>query len=87
MFEYRGTKLLISENAASIMSFRVASDVVSLSGREPLQTDAEIDDDGKLHVVVTLVEFNDLAASNLTGVEIYFVQSSLEMTPRASSFK
>lgn len=56
MFEYRGAKLLISEQfpetAASITSFRVESDVVSLNGREPLQVDAEIGDDGKLHVVV-----------------------------------
>ncbi|KAE8732413.1 putative glutamate decarboxylase [Hibiscus syriacus] len=31
--------------------FRVESVVVSLNGREPLQADAEIGDDGKLHVV------------------------------------
>ncbi|KAL3535446.1 hypothetical protein ACH5RR_003907 [Cinchona calisaya] len=44
MFEYRGAKLLITEQfpetAASITSFRVESDVVSLNGREPLQADA-----------------------------------------------
>ncbi|XP_057998257.1 auxin efflux carrier component 2-like [Hevea brasiliensis] len=108
MFEYRGAKLLISEQfpetAASITSFRVNSDVVSLNGREPLQTDAEIGEDGKLHVVVrrssnssVLSSFNKShglnsltsmtpRASNLTGVEIYSVQSSREPTPRASSF-
>ncbi|XP_050215869.1 auxin efflux carrier component 2 [Mercurialis annua] len=104
MFEYRGAKLLISEQfpetAGSITSFRVDSDVVSLNGREPLQADAEIGDDGKLHVVVKrsntsssmVSSFNkSLAsmtprASNLTGVEIYSVQSSREPTPRASSF-
>lgn len=41
MFEFRGAKLLISEQfpetAGSITSFRVDSDVVSLNGREPLQ--------------------------------------------------
>ncbi|KAI3715660.1 hypothetical protein L6452_22646 [Arctium lappa] len=51
-----GFKLLITEQfpetAGSITSFHVESDVVSLNGREPLQTDAEIGDDGKLHVVV-----------------------------------
>ncbi|RVW76695.1 Auxin efflux carrier component 2 [Vitis vinifera] len=56
MFEYRGAKLLITEQfpetAGSITSFRVESDVMSLNGREPLETDAEIGDDGKLHVVV-----------------------------------
>nr|XP_027065499.1 auxin efflux carrier component 2 isoform X2 [Coffea arabica] len=105
MFEYRGAKLLISEQfpetAASITSFRVESDVVSLNGREPLQADAEIGDDGKLHVVVRrstsasmISSFNKglhssaitPRASNLTGVEIYSVQSSREPTPRASSF-
>nr|KYP52558.1 Auxin efflux carrier component 2 [Cajanus cajan] len=104
MFEYRGAKLLITEQfpetAGSITSFRVDSDVVSLNGREPLQTDAEIGEDGKLHVVVKrsaassmISSFNKShltsmtpRASNLTGVEIYSVQSSREPTPRASSF-
>ncbi|XP_010246119.1 PREDICTED: auxin efflux carrier component 2-like [Nelumbo nucifera] len=107
MFEYRGAKLLIGEQfpetAGSITSFRVDSDVASLNGREPLQADAEIGDDGKLHVVVrrsttTSVTssynkshgLNSISmtprASNLTGMEIYSVQSSREPTPRASSF-
>ncbi|CAK7345620.1 unnamed protein product [Dovyalis caffra] len=108
MFEYRGAKLLISEQfpetAGSITSFRVDSDVVSLNGREPLQADAEIGDDGKLHVVVRRSSASSIVssfnkshglnsitsmtprASNLTGVEIYSVQSSREPTPRASSF-
>ncbi|KAK4265562.1 hypothetical protein QN277_026596 [Acacia crassicarpa] len=102
MFEYRGAKLLISEQfpetAGSITSFRVDSDVVSLNGREPLQADAEIGDDGKLHVVVRRSAASSMVSSfnksnlmtprvsNLTGVEIYSVQSSREPTPRASSF-
>ncbi|KAK4757283.1 hypothetical protein SAY87_007410 [Trapa incisa] len=109
MFEYRGAKLLISdqfpETGGSITSFKVDSDVISLNGRELLQADAEIGDDGKLHVVVrrsntpSLVSsfksngLNSITnsamtprASNLTGVEIYSVQSSREPTPRASSF-
>ncbi|KAI4335332.1 hypothetical protein L6164_013987 [Bauhinia variegata] len=105
MFEYRGAKLLISEKfpetAGSITSVRVDSDVVSLNGREPLQADAEIGEDGKLHVMVRrssassmISSFNKThltsmtpRASNLTGVEIYSVQSSREpTTPRASSF-
>ncbi|KAK7354668.1 hypothetical protein VNO80_20134 [Phaseolus coccineus] len=56
MFEYRGAKLLISEQfpetAGAIASLRVDSSVSSLSGREPLQADAEIGEDGELHVVV-----------------------------------
>ncbi|KAF5456420.1 hypothetical protein F2P56_025908 [Juglans regia] len=108
LFEFRGAKLLIAEQfpetAGSITSFKVDSDVVSLNGREPLQADAEIGDDGKLHVVVRrsgtasmISSFNKSnglnsltsmtpRASNLTGVEIYSVQSSREPTPRASSF-
>lgn len=108
LFEYRGARLLISEQfpetAGSITSFRVDSDVVSLNGREPLQADAEIGDDGKLHVVVKRSNASSIVssfnkshglnsitsmtprASNLTGVEIYSVQSSREPTPRASSF-
>ncbi|KAF5748653.1 putative auxin efflux carrier protein [Tripterygium wilfordii] len=104
LFEYRGAMLLITEQfpetAGSITSFRVDSDVVSLNGREPLQADAEIGDDGKLHVVVRRSTASSMVssfnkshmtsltprASNLTGVEIYSVQSSREPTPRASSF-
>lgn len=56
LFEYRGAKMLIMDQfpdtAASIISFKVDSDVVSLDGREPLQTEAEIGEDGKLHVTV-----------------------------------
>ncbi|KAK9664441.1 hypothetical protein RND81_14G042200 [Saponaria officinalis] len=56
LFEYRGAKILISEQfpdtAGSIISFRVDSDIVSLDGKEPLETQAEIGDDGKLHVKV-----------------------------------
>ncbi|CAN6478743.1 unnamed protein product [Victoria cruziana] len=56
LFEYRGAKILIMEQfpetAASIVSFKVDSDVVSLDGREFLQTEAEVGDDGKLHVTV-----------------------------------
>ncbi|KAL6123907.1 hypothetical protein ACLB2K_076423 [Fragaria x ananassa] len=104
MFEYRGAKLLIAEQfpetAGAITSFLVDSDVVLLNGREPLQTDAEIGEDGKLHVVVRRSSASSFVshgwnsmnsgmtprASNLTGVEIYSVQSSLEPTPRQSSF-
>ncbi|GLT61103.1 hypothetical protein SLA2020_338320 [Shorea laevis] len=56
LFEYRGAKMLIMEQfpetAASIVSFKVDSDVVSLDGRDFLETDAEIGEDGKLHVTV-----------------------------------
>ncbi|XP_021724085.1 auxin efflux carrier component 3-like isoform X3 [Chenopodium quinoa] len=82
LFEYRGAKILIMEQfpetAASIVSFKVDSDVVSLDGRDFLETDAELGQDGKLHVVVR--------KSNLTGAEIYSLSSSRNPTPRGSNF-
>ncbi|XP_073000943.1 auxin efflux carrier component 2-like [Typha latifolia] len=108
LFEYRAAKALISEQfandtiAGAISSFRVDSDVVSLSGREPLQADAEVGRDGKVHVVIkrssavnsssssrsmaVLSNMTTPRASNLTGVEIYSLRSSREPTPRTSSF-
>ncbi|KAI5415119.1 hypothetical protein KIW84_040538 [Lathyrus oleraceus] len=96
LFEYRAAKLLISqqfpETAASITSFKVDPDLVSLNNREPLQTDAEIGEDGKIRVVVRRsttssmlsASFN-ISHSNLSSVEIYSVQSSRDPTPRAST--
>ncbi|KAL9237913.1 hypothetical protein vseg_012406 [Gypsophila vaccaria] len=56
LFEYRGARLLISEQfpdtAGSIVSFKIDSDIISLDGKEPLETEAEIGADGKLHVKV-----------------------------------
>ncbi|WJX96551.1 protein that induces appearance of [PIN+] prion when overproduced [Trifolium repens] len=100
LFEYRAAKLLISEQfpetAASITSFKVDSDVVSLNSREPLETDPEIGEDGKLRVFVKRSTTNSITSesfnkshlnymtprvSNLTSDEMYSVQSS-----RVSSF-
>ncbi|KAB2626380.1 auxin efflux carrier component 2-like [Pyrus ussuriensis x Pyrus communis] len=86
MFEYRGAKLLISEQfpetAASITSFKVDSDVVSLNGREPLQTDAEISDDGKLHVVVKRSNASSMVSSFNKSHGLNSLNST---TPRASN--
>ncbi|XP_058724495.1 auxin efflux carrier component 3-like [Vicia villosa] len=93
LFEYRGAKLLIMEQfpetAASIVSFKVDSDVVSLDGRDFLETDASVGDDGKLHVTVRKSNASRRSfmmttprPSNLTGAEIY----SLSSTPRGSNF-
>ncbi|XP_010552711.1 PREDICTED: auxin efflux carrier component 3 [Tarenaya hassleriana] len=95
LFEYRGAKILIMEQfpetAASIVSFKVESDVVSLDGHDFLETDAEIGDDGKLHVTVRKSNASRRSfcgatmtprPSNLTGAEIY----SLSTTPRGSNF-
>ncbi|XP_059640989.1 probable auxin efflux carrier component 1c [Cornus florida] len=105
MFEYRGAKLLISEQfpdtAGSIVSIHVDSDVMSLDGRQALETEAEIKEDGKLHVTVrkSNASRSDIYSrrsqglssttprpSNLTNAEIYSLQSSRNPTPRGSSF-
>ncbi|RWR82636.1 auxin efflux carrier component 2-like protein [Cinnamomum micranthum f. kanehirae] len=82
LFEYRGGRALISKQfpntAASIASFHVEPEVSSLSGREPLEVDAEISEDGSLHVVLKRFSSptDTRRASDLSGVEIYSVQSS-----------
>ncbi|XWS63914.1 hypothetical protein CRYUN_Cryun06bG0142400 [Craigia yunnanensis] len=102
LFEYRGAKILIMEQfpetAASIVSFKVDSDVVSLDGRDFLETDTEIDEDGKLHVTVRKSNASrrslgpcSLPAltprpSNLTGAEIYSLSSSRKPTSRGLNF-
>ncbi|KAK4785642.1 hypothetical protein SAY86_002331 [Trapa natans] len=104
LFEYRGAKLLIMEQfpetAASIVSFKVDSDVMSLDGHDLLETDAEIGNDGKLHVTVRKSNasrrsllgppgsFSGLTPrpSNLTGADIYSLSSSRNITPRGSNF-
>ncbi|KAJ6874923.1 auxin efflux carrier component 1c isoform X2 [Populus alba x Populus x berolinensis] len=105
MFEYRGAKLLISEQfpdtAGSIVSIHVDSDIMSLDGRQPLETEAAIKEDGKLHVTVrkSNASRSDIFSrrsqglssttprpSNLTNAEIYSLQSSRNPTPRGSSF-
>nr|BAH47611.1 auxin:hydrogen symporter/transporter [Zinnia elegans] len=101
LFEYRGAKMLIMEQfpetAASIVSFKVESDVVSLDGHDFLETDAEIGNDGKLHVTVRKSNASRRSLgfggtgvtprpSNLTGAEIYSLSSSRNQTPRGSNF-
>ncbi|XP_030529268.1 auxin efflux carrier component 3-like isoform X2 [Rhodamnia argentea] len=106
LFEYRGAKILIMEQfpetAASIVSFNVDPDIVSLDGRDLLETDAEVGDDGKLHVTLRKSNasrrsfglgpgsgsFSGMTPrpSNLSGVEIYSLSSSRNLTPRGSNF-
>lgn len=57
LYEYRAARALVSERfpgvAASIASFKVDADVVSLSGGEhPLDTDVEVDDNGRVYAIV-----------------------------------
>ncbi|KAG1358706.1 Auxin efflux carrier component [Cocos nucifera] len=106
LFEYRGAKMLITEQfpdtAGSIASIAVDSDIVSLDGRrDALETEAEIGDDGRIHVTVrrSNASRSDIYSrrsqgfstttprpSNLTNAEIYSLQSSRNPTPRGSSF-
>jgi auxin efflux carrier family len=79
MFEYRAAKILINDRfpktAASIASFQVDPDVVSLDGRGPLQTDAEIRDDGKLihiHQVQTFTLSSSTSSSRVKQVNYVY---------------
>ncbi|KAM0056702.1 putative membrane transport protein [Helianthus debilis subsp. tardiflorus] len=105
LFEFRGARLLINEQfpgaGGAIASIHVDSDIVSLDGRQMLETEAEIKEDGKLHVTVrkSNASRSDVFSrrsqgfssttprpSNLTNAEIYSLQSSRNPTPRGSSF-
>lgn len=88
MFEYRGAKALITEQfpdtAGSITSFRVESDVMSLNGRDPLQAEAEVGDDGKLHVVVRKSSVSSRSMVS-TYNKSHGLNSMNSITPRASN--
>ncbi|GER44487.1 auxin efflux carrier family protein [Striga asiatica] len=94
LFEFRAAKTLICDQfpdtAASIVAFKVDSDVVSLDGQDFLETDTQIGDDGKLHVTVRKSNASRRSfsgrPSNLTGAEIYSLSSSRNPTPRGSNF-
>jgi auxin efflux carrier family protein len=117
LFEYRAARALVLDQfpdgaAASIVSFRVDSDVVSLA-RGDVELEAEPDgvagagavssrggDAGRVRVTVRKSTSSRSEAacshshsqtmqprvSNLSGVEIYSLQSSRNPTPRGSSF-
>ncbi|KAL8489296.1 hypothetical protein ACS0TY_024788 [Phlomoides rotata] len=86
LFEYRGARMLIAEQfpdtAGSIISFRVDSDILSLDGKEPLQTEAEVGDDGKLHVTVRK---STSSRSEIFSRRSHGPNSGLSMTPRPSN--
>ncbi|XP_012703005.1 LOW QUALITY PROTEIN: probable auxin efflux carrier component 1b [Setaria italica] len=110
LFEYRAARALVMDQfpdgaAASIVSFRVDSDVVSLAdaAKGELEADAHVADDGRMRVTVRKSTCSRSEAacshshshsqsmqqprvSNLSGVEIYSLQSSRNPTPRGSSF-
>ncbi|RWR79762.1 PIN-like protein [Cinnamomum micranthum f. kanehirae] len=86
LFEYRGARLLIKEQfpdtAGSIISFRVDSDIISLDGKEPLQTEAEVGEDGKLHVTVRK---STSSRSDIFSRRSHGLNSGLSLTPRPSN--
>ncbi|XP_058078909.1 probable auxin efflux carrier component 1b [Magnolia sinica] len=86
LFEYRGARLLIVEQfpdtAGSIISFRVDSDIISLDGKEPLQTEAEIGEDGKLHVTVRK---STSSRSEIFSRRSHGLNSGVSLTPRPSN--
>ncbi|KAL1548766.1 putative auxin efflux carrier component 1d [Salvia divinorum] len=86
LFEYRAARTLISEQfpdtAGSIISFRVDTDVISLDGKEPLETQAEVGDDGKLHVTVRK---STSSRSDIFSRRSHGPNSTLSLTPRPSN--
>lgn len=86
LFEYRGARLLIAEQfpdtAGSIISFRVDSDVLSLDGKEPLQTEAAVGEDGKLHVTVRK---STSSRSEIFSRRSHGPNSGVSLTPRPSN--
>ncbi|OIW03592.1 hypothetical protein TanjilG_05136 [Lupinus angustifolius] len=91
LFELRTARMLFSEQfpdtADSIVSIHVDSDVISLDGRqEPIETETDIKEDGKLHVTVRRssssrrfrnLSFITTVPSNLSNnVEIYSLHHS-----------
>ncbi|KAI4348586.1 hypothetical protein L6164_009294 [Bauhinia variegata] len=86
LFEYRGARLLIVEQfpdtAGSIISFKVDSDIISLDGKEPLQTEAEVGEDGKLHVTVRK---STSSRSEIFSRRSHGPNSGVSLTPRPSN--
>ncbi|KAE9588649.1 hypothetical protein Lal_00030420 [Lupinus albus] len=86
LFEYRSARLLIVEQfpdtAGSIISFKVDSDILSLDGKEPLQTEAEVGEDGKLHVTVRK---STSSRSEIFSRKSHGPNSGVSLTPRASN--
>ncbi|KAM3339709.1 putative auxin efflux carrier component 1b [Capsicum galapagoense] len=86
LFEYRGARMLIAEQfpdtGGSIVEIKIDSDVVSLDGKEPLETQAEVGDDGKLHVVVRK---SNSSRSEIFSRMSHGLNSGVSMTPRPSN--
>ncbi|KAI3464616.1 hypothetical protein Pfo_021279 [Paulownia fortunei] len=78
LFEYRAATILIQtqfpgQTAAAITKFDLDNDVISLDGRDPLCTESEIDDNGRIHVRIR------------RSISSAPTSSSIGITPRASN--
>ncbi|KAL8459367.1 hypothetical protein ACS0TY_036743 [Phlomoides rotata] len=78
LFEYRAATILIQtrfpgQTAAAITKFQIDNDVISLDGRDPLCTDSEIDDIGRIRVRIR------------RSISSAAPSSSMGLTPRASN--
>ncbi|XP_075652222.1 auxin efflux carrier component 2-like [Castanea sativa] len=84
LLEIRAAKVLIAEQfpetAGSIASFKVESDLISLSGQDPIEAETEISEDGKLHVVLRRSSFN-----RSVGMYSRSSMGSFTQRPRASN--
>ncbi|KAH9738887.1 auxin efflux carrier component [Citrus sinensis] len=70
------------DTAGSIISFKVDSDIISLDGKEPLQTEAEVGEDGKLHVTVRK---SASSRSEIFSRRSHGPNSGVSLTPRPSN--
>ncbi|KAM3712995.1 hypothetical protein ACJW31_01G221300 [Castanea mollissima] len=84
LLEIRAAKVLLAEQfpetAGSIASFKVESDLISLSGQDPIEAETEISEDGKLHVVLRQSLIN-----RSVGMYSRANMGSLTQRPRASN--
>ncbi|PIN14139.1 hypothetical protein CDL12_13258 [Handroanthus impetiginosus] len=107
LFEYRAATILIQtrfpgQTAAAITKFHIDNDVISLDGRDPLCTDSEIDDNGRIHVRIRRSTSSappsssmglTPRASNLSNAEIFSINTPHEfgfghrpVSPRLSGY-
>lgn len=107
LFEYRAATILIQtrfpgQTAAAITKFEIDNDIISLDGRDPLCTDSEIDDHGRIRVRIrrstsSAAPSSSMGltprASNLSNAEIFSINTPLEygfghrpVSPRLSGY-
>ncbi|KAL1561177.1 Auxin efflux carrier component 6 [Salvia divinorum] len=107
LFEYRAAKILIQtrfpgQTASAITRFQIDNDVISLDGRDPLCTDSEVDDNGRIRVRIrrstsSAAPSSSMGltprASNLSSAEIFSINTPHEfgfglrpVSPRLSGY-